>query len=96
MDIRDVAQLVKAVRADIQDDYRAFEEDERPSIKLTVAANTLTGAWTFQTGDNSYFGNCYFYQHWGVAGGYRDSNCYNVAKDLVEQVKAQIAESRQY
>ena len=95
MNIRDVARLVRQVKLDIQDDYLAFEDDERPSIQLTVAADTLNGDWTYQTGDNSYSGGAYHYRFWGVTGVYQDSNCLEVAKDLVGQVKGQIIESQE-
>ncbi len=96
MNIRDVARLVKQVKTDIDDDYRAYDDDDRPGIQLTIAANTMNGDWVYQTGDNSYTGAAYHYQFWGVTGVYRDSNCLEVAKDLVEQVKTQIVDDKYY
>ena len=97
MNIDDVTRLVKAVKSDIQEDYRAYEDDEYPGILLTIASNNLNGDdWGFQTGDNSYSGGAYHYHFWGVAGVYQDSNCRDVAKDLVSQVKYAIKEARAY
>ena len=94
MTIREVTTLVKFVKADILDEFRAFEGDEQPGILLTIAS-TNGKEWGFQTGDNSYMGACYHYNYWGVAGVYRDSNCREVAKDLVNQVKEQIGGKEQ-
>ena len=87
--IKAIAALVRAVKRDIADDYRAFEEDETPGIQLTIGANPATGDWSFQTGDNSYSGGAYAYSFWGVTGVYRRSNSRDVAKNLLNQIADQ-------
>lgn len=81
-----LTRLVKEIKKDIADDYRAFEGDEIPGIQLTVGVNTETGKWSYQTGDNSYTGGAYHYPVWGVVGVYRRSNSREVARDIVSQI----------
>lgn len=82
--IKELSQLIKAVKAEIQSDDRAWEEDTIPGIQLTCAIND-DGAWSHQTGDNSYCGSAYFYQHWAVVGVYRHSNARETAKEILSQ-----------
>ena len=82
----DLYQLCRAVKSDIADDYRAFDDDEIPGIQLTVACNDDMKEWSFQTGDNSYSGGAYFYPHWAVVGVYRNSNCKELASDILNQL----------
>lgn len=84
--IKDLVPLIKSIKKQIADDYRAFDGDEIPGIQLTVGACTLTGDWDYQTGDNSYSGGAYFHSDWGVVGVYRRSNALEVARDIREQI----------
>lgn len=85
--IKDLSSLVRAVKANISDEYRVSDDpdDETPGIQLTVGANEK-GEWSYQTGDNSYSGGAYHYPYWGVAGVYRNSNSREVAKDIQDQL----------
>lgn len=80
-----LTKLIKSVKEDIGDEYRASEEDTLPSMQLTVAADEK--GWDWQTGDNSYSGGAYFHRHWGVVTVYRRSNSRELARDLLEQIK---------
>ena len=84
--IKEIYPLVLAVKRSIADEYRADEETDLPSIQLTVGWSDVSGDWSYQTGDNSYSGGAYGYPHWGVVGVYRDSNCREVAKDIINQL----------
>lgn len=90
--IKDLVPLIKAIKKQISDEYRAFDEDKKPGIQITVGANTTTGEWDYQSGDNSYSGGAYFYKDWGVVGIYRNSNSLEVARDI----RNQIAEASSY
>ena len=86
--IKDVAALVRHVKAQVplaDPDYIA-DEDDKPGIDLTIGANTLTGEWSWQTGDNSYTGAAYGYRDWGVTRVYRATNSRDCARDLINQV----------
>ena len=82
----ELTRLCLAVKSDISDEYRAFEDDDEAGIQLTVAESIKLKEWTFQTGDNSYFGPCYAYPHWAVVGVYRDSNCAELAAELINKL----------
>lgn len=83
---KELAQLIKALKRDIGPDYRAFEDDDRPGMQLTIGWNELTGEWSYQTGDNSYSGSAYHYPIWAVVGVYRRSNSVSVANDILSQL----------
>lgn len=83
-------RLCRAVKSDISEEYRAFEEDDIPGIQLTVGTNADMSDWSYQTGDNSYTGGAYGYPYWGVVGVYRASNCRQLAQDIIDQIREQI------
>jgi hypothetical protein len=87
--IKDLADLCKAVKRDIDDEYRAFEYSESPSIQLTIGWDDKTGEWAYQTGDNSYMGSAYHYPLWAVTGVYRRSNCRELARELQNELAEQ-------
>ena len=65
--IRDLSSLIKALKPSIRDDYRAYadepglDDENIPSMQLTIGWNPENGSWDYQTGDNSYSGSAYFY-----------------------------------
>lgn len=86
--IKDVAALVRHVKTQVpaaDPDYIA-DEDDKPGIDLTIGVNTLTGDWSYQTGDNSYTGGAYGYRDWGVTRVYRATNSRECARDLIAQI----------
>ena len=83
----ELIDVITAVKADICDDYRAFEDNDEPGIQLTIGANDF-GDWNYQTGDNSYSGNAYGYPDWAVIGVYRDSDPAESAEDILSQLAA--------
>ena len=85
----ELAELVRVVKSDIADDYRAFGDDEEPGIQLTIGANAV-GDWDYQTGDNSFTGAAYHYPYWAVVGVYRDSQEYDVVDDILSQLRDQM------
>lgn len=94
--VRDLAALVRAVKATIRDDYRASEDDDSPGICLTVGWCAVSqwsggvyvnaGEWSYQTGDNSYTGGAYAYPHWAVVSVYRRSDSRALARDIRNQL----------
>ena len=87
----DLYILCREIKGQIKDDYRAFDDDEIPGIQLTVGANDDLTDWDYQTGDNCYSGNAYFYPYWAVVGVYRNSNCRELAREIKEQLEDLIA-----
>ena len=88
----DLTDLCSAVQKDISDEYRASDdpEDDTPGTQLNIACNAdggLDGNWSFQTGDNSYTGGAYSFQHWAVIIVYRDSDSTELADDIINQLE---------
>lgn len=84
--IADVARLIRAVKADISPEFRAYEDDDKPGILLTIGAD-CAGSWSYQTGDTSFTGGAYSYPHWGSAAVYRNSNARDLAREIIEQIR---------
>lgn len=84
----EVESLLKGLKKDIGDEYRASEDDEVPGMLVTIGAELAEEgvSWGYQTGDNSYTGGAYGFQNWAVIYLYRRSNCKALAKDAVEQL----------
>lgn len=88
---KDIEQLLKRLKKEIGNEYRASEEDTLPSMLVTVGAAEpeITGEdipWGYQTGDNSYTGGAYGFPHWAVIYLYRRSNCKALAADAVQEL----------
>lgn len=83
--IAELARLLAALKKDIDDDYRATDDpsDDTPGMCITIGCS-YDKEWSYQTGDNSYTGGAYGHPYWGVGYLYRDSNCREVAKELIE------------
>lgn len=80
----DMVRLVTALIPDIQDDYRAYddnEDDSEPSMQLTIGADAI--GWAYQTGDNSCTGGAYGFADWSSVAIYRDSDPESVADEII-------------
>lgn len=82
--------LLRLLKTDIDDDFRASDEDTLPSISVTIgftpSDKDRDRSWGYQTGDNSFTGGAYGHQHWGVVSLYRRSNSRELARDLADQI----------
>lgn len=93
--IKQISALLKDLKKDIGDEYRATDdpEDSTPGMCVTVA--TTTGKeWSYQTGDNSYSGGCYSHPHWSVIYLHRRSNCTDLAREAVRELLDSVAEAK--
>ncbi len=97
MTIQEVYWLLRALKSDIGDEYRVSDDadDDTPGMLVTVAT-TDGRAWSWQTGDNSFTGGAYGYAHWSLIYLYRASNCRDLARDAVEELRDMVAESAEY
>jgi hypothetical protein len=92
----DFTALINELIPTIADEYRSDgqeSDDDTPSMDITVGADA-SGAWSYQTGDNSFTGGAYGYAHWGVSTLQRDSKAGDIAEDLAEQIVSAIADDR--
>ena len=90
---RDFAALLRELKPQIHDDYRAHEEATLPSMQVTIGISA-DGSWSYQTGDNSYTGGAYGHAFWGTVDLHRRSNCKELARDAVEQAADQMSEAQ--
>lgn len=83
--IRELQVCLTSLKAEIQDDYSASDDpdDLEPGMQVTLACDER--GYALQTGDNSYSGPAYSYTFWGVGSLYRNTNCTELAKDLIDQ-----------
>lgn len=95
MTIKEITALLIALKPDIADDYRCTDDpdDDTPGMLVTVAT-TDGGAWSYQTGDNSYTGGCYHYRYWSVIYLHRDSNCRELAREAYAECMEPVHEER--
>ena len=82
----DIESLVEAVKEEISDEYRASEDDDEPGIQLTVGWDGKEN-WSYQSGDNSFTGGAYGYQHWAVVSVHRDTDAERLASDIRGQLE---------
>lgn len=90
--IKSLSSLIKALKPTIRDDYRAYadepglDDENIPSMQVTIGWNPEDGSWNYQTGDNCYSGAAYFYPCWAVVDLYRRSNSRDLARDIRSQL----------
>ena len=89
-------QLLKELKHNIGDEYRANEGESNPGMQVTFGARINEDesiSWSYQTGDNSYSGGAYFFPHWAVVSLYRRSNCKELAKEAMEEFLGLVVEN---
>lgn len=92
--IKEVSRLIIDLKPTIGDEYRAYEyhdieEENIPSMLLTVGCDPSTGNWNYQTGDTSYMGGAYHYDCWGSVAIYRRSNSRELAREIIAEIAEQ-------
>lgn len=84
------AQLLRELKPQIGDEYRASEYEDKPGMCVTIGFTPETEdkdcSWSYQTGDNSYSRRAYCHPHWAVISLYRRSNCHKLAMEAAEQI----------
>ena len=82
--IKELTCLLEAVQPQISDE--CIDEDGQAYIQVTIGAS-IDGSWDYQTGDNSFTGAAYRHRDWGVTGIYKDSDCQELARYLLEDLQ---------
>lgn len=89
--IAELSALLKALKRTIHDDYRVeCQDDDVPTMQVTIGVDIESGEWDYQTGDNSFTGGAYGYQYWGVGYLTRHSNSREAAKAILDDVASQV------
>ena len=84
--ISEVSALIRAIKPDIDDDY-VDEPGDTPSIQLTIGHDPESGAWNYQTGDNSFSGGAYLYPNWAVDWVTRRCNSRETARRMIDELR---------
>jgi hypothetical protein len=93
--IQELSSLVRSLKPTIDDVYweyrspNADPDDTVPSMDLTIGWSPDSGAWSYQTGDNSYTGGAYGHPIWAVATIDRRCNSRDIARELIMQLDEQ-------
>lgn len=86
---REWAALLRSLKGDIADDFRASDdaEDSTPGMCVTFGVTWRAGefSWSYQTGDNSFTGGAYGHRTWSVVSLYRRSNCAELSAEAVAE-----------
>lgn len=78
--------FLSEMKEHIHDDSRATEDDDKPSIMLTIGCNGIDPhKWGWQSGDNSYTGGAYGHPIWAVVSLYRNTHCDELAREVRSQ-----------
>ena len=91
--IKDITDLLISLKSQICDDYRASDDpddDDMPGMQVTISTNG-NDTWNYQTGDNSFSGGCYGDPYWAVISLYRRSNCRDLAREAINELKDAMA-----
>ena len=86
----DISKLAQSIHDDYMSDAEtvayAIDENSEGVQMLTIGASVDDNgdvAWSWQSGDNSYTGGAYPYEHWGVCYFDPETNGDNYAKQVV-------------
>jgi hypothetical protein len=89
----ELAHYITQLIVDIDDDCRADQFTDEPSIQLTLACNDDGSEYATQTGDNSFTGSAYGFPHWAVTTLTRDSEPHATAKVLLRELSDLVCEA---
>jgi hypothetical protein len=90
--IMELIPLLDSLKLQIGNEYRSSDDinDDTPAMQITISTDNSLLHWNYQTGDNSYTGNCYSDPYWGIATLTRESDTSSVAKELIDSLAEQI------
>lgn len=89
-----IAGIIRGIiQSGIPSDSRATEDDNSPSVLLTIGATQAEGLIRFgiQTGDNSFMGNSYGHEACAVVSIYPFSNPMGLAEEIDNEIDEQFS-----
>lgn len=87
LQINNIKTVLLSVKSKIDDDCRADEEIQVPSIVVTFSTDQFEKHCNWQSGDNSYSGACYGDPYWATVCLTRSSNCLELARQIYNELK---------
>ena len=82
-------RLIEALQKELENDPECYadpENDNIPSMQITISNNYECTAWSYQTGDNSYTGSCYGDPFWGIGYILSDQHADSIADELINDL----------
>lgn len=99
MNIEEIRKLLVDFKSQIEDEFRCYDDDDDkdgcPSMLVTIATDDGE-SWVYQTGDTQFHGACYHYRHWMSVCLCRASNCQDLARDAVEELRGLVVEGEEW
>jgi len=89
IEVRELQALLEALIPTISDDFRCDDHADEPCMGITIST-TDGNNWNYQTGDNSFTGACYGDRHWSTGCLSRETDCEDLARELVDQLLDQL------
>ena len=88
----DVMELLTTLVSEL-DNWDLEEMEMQVTIASSGETCPVTGSveWGYQTGDNSFSGGAYGYNHWGVGYVEKDMDIEAVAMDMIAQIEEGLA-----
>jgi len=86
----ELTRVLACLQRSIADDYRATiqePDDTLPMVDITIACDEDGDGFAYQTGDNSFAGDCYGFPVWAVSTLSREDNPAHVAAELLAQLR---------
>jgi hypothetical protein len=90
-----VSELIRRIQSGISADSRATDEDDSPSVLLSIGATVRkdgTIRFGYQTGDNSFMGDAYGHQTFAIVSIYPFSSPTILAEEMANEIDGQVAE----
>jgi hypothetical protein len=81
---------IKNVEKELKNIKRFDLDPDISELDITLTwldKQTGNNDWTIQIGCNEYMGSAYFYEYWAVGVLDRRTNCHELSKDLINQLK---------
>jgi hypothetical protein len=88
-DLTELTNLLEGIKPQICEE--CIDEDGQAYIEVTIGVS-IDGSWDYQTGDNSFSGAAYRHKDWGVTYIYADSDCEELAQNLLMRLQEMVSE----
>lgn len=87
--INEISELLEVYKYEIDSDMDGLDitlAADRLNILDMENGNSIWIDWAIQTGNNEFYGSAYSYNTWAVNYLYPDSDCQELAEELVNEL----------
>ena len=65
--------------------FKEYEHDDGPEYQITFGLSKDGKSWNYQTGDNSFTGGAYGFEHWAITYLYEGITVDSLYKEMIDQ-----------